>query len=63
MLLRKENTVFGLCIGQTASSLLGLVLDNEKQGIPPEEGCQDYELTGTWDSRRADGTGSISPRK
>lgn len=59
----EENTVFRLCAGQTASSLLGLVMDNEKQGIPPEEGCQDCELTGTWDSRRANGTGSISPEK
>lgn len=34
MLLREESMVFRLCMGQTASSLLGLVIDNEKQGIP-----------------------------
>lgn len=50
-------------MGQTAPSLLGLVMDNEKQGISPEEGCQDCELIGAWDLRRADGTGSISPGK
>lgn len=63
MLLREESMVFRLCMGQTASSLLGLVIDNEKQGIPPEKGHQGCELTAPWDPRRAGGTGSISPRK